>query len=173
MKDFLIKGLDHSGGHFFSGYFSGYFSGINFQLNIYETPVILFYYLPYTLNNASKFFCPKKYKTRRVKPLRASLWFSRMVGWCTWFRENQSSDTKIKSMLIIYIVLTFGWRSILFFSFVATRKKFLNFLLQFLGPNYMLLLLIIIKQNIILTKSSVTRKTLVLRISVLNFKSIR
>ena len=42
-----------------------------------------------------------------------------------------------------------------------------------LGPNYMLLLLIVIEQNIILTKSYVNRKTLVLRISVPNFKSIR
>ena len=41
----------------------------------------------------------------------------------------------------------------MFFLFLATRKKFRNFRLQFLGPNYMLLLLIIIEQNIILTKS--------------------
>ena len=45
--------------------------------------------------------------------------------------------------------------------------------MQFLGPNYMLLLLIIIEQNIILRNSSVNRKTLVFRISVRNFKSIR
>ena len=35
-----------------------------------------------------------------------------------------------------------------FFSFLVTRKKFLNFLLQFLGPNNMLLLLKIIEHNI-------------------------
>ena len=44
---------------------------------------------------------------------------------------------------------------------------------EFLGPNYMLLLLVIIEQNTILTKSSINRKTLVLRISVPNFKSFR
>ena len=79
---------------------------------------------------------------------------------------------KIKNMLIIYLVLAFGWRSILFIFFIfGDEKKFLNFLLQFLGPNYTLLL-IIIEQNIILTKSSVNRKTLVLRISVSNLKSV-
>ena len=55
-------------------------------------------------------------------------------------------------MLIIYIVLAFGWRTILFIFFIfGDEKKFLNFLLQFLGPNYMLLLLII-EQNIISTE---------------------
>ena len=45
-------------------------------------------------------------------------------------------------MLIIYIVLAFGWRIIFIFG---DEKKFLNFWLEFLGPNYMLLLLIIIE----------------------------
>ena len=78
-------------------------------------------------------------------------------------------------MLIIYIVLAFGWREILFYFFFifGDEKKIPEFLTAFLGPNYMLLLLIIIEQNIILTKSTVNRKTLVLRISVPNFKSIR
>ena len=60
----------------------------------------------------------------------------------------------------------FGFRfteHFIFLLFWTTRNKFLNFLLQFWGPNYMLLLLIIIEQNIILTKSSVNRKKLVLR----------
>ena len=121
-----------------------------------------------------KIFLTKKYKTRRVQPLRASLWFSHMVGWRTWFRENQSSERKIKNMLIIYILYWFSVDEVFyFFAFLATRKKFLNFLLQFLSPNYMLLLLIIIEQNIILTKWPVNWKTLVLRISIPNLKLIR
>ena len=73
-------------------------------------------------------------------------------------------------MLIIYIVLAFGWRSILFIFFIFGDEKKIP---EFLGPNNMLLLLIIIEKNIILTKPSVNRKSLVLRISVPNFKSIR
>ena len=76
---------------------------------------------------------------------------------------------KIRSLSILYWLSVVG-AFFFFFSFLATRKKFLNFLLQFLGPNYMLLLLIIIEQNIISTKSSDSRKTLALRISVLNFQ---
>ena len=87
---------------------------------------------------------------------------------------------KICSLSILYWLSVDG--AFYFFSFFATRKQLLNFyflikrkycLLQFLVPNYMLWLLIIIKQSIILTKSSVNRKTPVLRINVRNFKSIR
>ena len=48
-----------------------------------------------------------------------------MVGWCTWFRENQSSDTKIKNILFIYIELAFSWRR--FFFFFGDEKKIPEF----------------------------------------------
>ena len=40
-----------------------------------------------------------------------------------------------------------------FFFIFGDAKKIPDFLLQFLGPNYMLLLLIIIEQNLILKES--------------------
>ena len=127
------------------------------------------YYLIYKLKNVSKFFFPKKYETRWVNPLCASLWFSRMVGWCTWFRENQSSEKNIKicSLSILYWLSVDG--AFYFFVIFGDEKK----IPEFLDPNYMLLLLIFIEQNIILTKLCVNQKTLVFRISVTNFKSIR
>ena len=131
-----------------------------------------FYYYLYTLKNATKFFCPKNHKTRRVKPLRTSLWFSRMVEWWTWFRENQSSDTKIKNMLINYIVLAFGWRSIFFFFF-GDEKKIPQFFTAILGPKLHVIIINNYRTKHNIDKIYVNRKTPVLRISVLNFKSIR
>ena len=74
----------------------------------------------------------------------------RMV--CIWIRENQSSVTKIKNMLIIYIELASDWQSILFFFVFGDHKKIPEFWTAIFRPNYMLLLLIIIEENIILTK---------------------
>ena len=78
-------------------------------------------------------------------------------------------------MLIIYIVLAFGYRRILFFLIFGDEKKMPEFSTAIERPNQMLLLLIIIEQNVILTKSNNdSRKTLVLRIiSVPNSESIR
>ena len=58
-----------------------------------------------------------------------------MFGWCTWFRENQSSDTKIKNMLITDIALAFGWRRILFIFFIfGDEKKIPEFSTAIFGP---------------------------------------
>ena len=41
-------------------------------------------------------------------------------------------------MLIIYIVLAFGWRSMLFLKIFRDMKKIPEFSTAILGPNYML-----------------------------------
>ena len=103
----LFNGLNHYDGRFFRVIFK------NFLTKYLWNTSNFFHYLLYTFENASNFFCPKKYKTHRVKPLRAFLWFLRTVGWLI----------KMKNMVHYLYCISFRLTKHFYFFYFWRREK--------------------------------------------------